>query len=483
MKRLFFVSLLCLLHSYIVTSQEITKEIPIAKDAIIEDSGSTVSGNFYILENSKGKVPVKTRYSLWDSNLNVLREYTDTEKFTAYDIDFTSYSGSNLILEEKKGYALINEKRTKFNDENLNGELFDSYYVNDRGQRNDVVDVEFLTDSNFISIGRKEGKEHYKKGKFKEIEIYLLKKNLKTLATEYTLLEQPKDVNFNRLGPKLLHYNEQGFILSYLKDTEDYKRTYVNATYSYNGKITNLCSIPLTLEDKGDKFAILNYGNGSFNGYRPLNNATSNPFDHRTIVPYQLPTEDSKGAIAYDKYAENFYIYTGINPKKGQSKLLIGKYDLKGNEVWKKTYQLEDTEFAYINSFNRFLTFDVSSNYIGSSVFSRKGKNYCDFYLFNKENGELFKTKKFKGYTFYNSSKKYNGLYAQFIIKEEKLKNLIIDRISLFSVLYNPIFEAYVTKLNEEGSSLLNAYNTEEGVNVLRSYKEEKKLFFEKFMF
>jgi hypothetical protein len=481
MKRLVLISLLCALHAHVMFSQEKSFELNIDDSTTIEDSGVTISGNYYILQNGKGKEAVKTRYTLWDADLNVMLDYKDIDKFTSYDIDFTSNTGSNLILDIKKGYANIDGTKTKFSDDNLNGDIADSYYTDDLGRRNDVVQIKFLTDSEFIAIGRKEGKQAYKKGNVKEIEIFLYKKDLKTLEDQYQLLQLPTDNYFYSLGPKLIHYDSESFILSYVREPTDTKRTYINVVYDYNGKIITQATIEFKVEKEDDKFAVLNYGNGSFNGYRPLNMTTSNPFDHRTTLSYQLPTMNSKGALIYDKYEEVYYAYAGVNSKNKTSSLLFSKHTLDGQLVWKKSYPLEETQFAFMNSFNRFLTFDISSNFIGLSVFSTKGKNYCDFYIFEKQLGGLTKSRKFKDYKFYKSGKNYNGLYAQFMIQNEQYGNLIMDRNTLFSSIYSETFKNHLTELNTEGPHLIKAYYTADGVNIIRSSKEGKKLFFEKF--
>src|SRR5690606_32156255 len=117
---------------------------------------------------------------------------------------------------------------------------------------------------------------------------------------------------------------------------------------------------------------------GSFQSYRFF---ASTPSGYSHIEPHQFATSDSKGAASYDKYENAYYVYSGVNPKTGDSGVLINKFDSIGNLLWKKNILLPDTNLRYINSFNRFLKFDISSKFLGLQIYSTKGKNYCDFYV------------------------------------------------------------------------------------------------------
>ncbi|WP_236002959.1 hypothetical protein, partial [Luteirhabdus pelagi] len=443
----------------------------------IEDSDYLPSGNFYLLETVKNNY----RYTVYDDNLNLLNQYSSGTKFGKSDLDFVSTTGKNSIIEEDDQFFLINSESKNFAEEDIDGEISNRFFYNNIDKRIDVVKIKFLTDEKFVSISRKKGKENYKDGKYRDIEIYLFKKNLETLEERYFKLEFPDKMYFYSTGPKILYFDEENFILSYIAKTDDKSRTYINALYDYEGKIIKSTETSIQVQDPEHEFAVVNYAGSSFSAYRSPNGMTANPYD-QNILAYQLPTTDSKGAISFDQYDRAYYVYAGV-ATKGDSGLLISKFDMNGNIVWERYHILEDTKLKYLNSFNRFLRLDTSAKFVGVTVFSRKGKDYCDFYLFDKSSGDLIKNKNFRDYSFYKRSRKYNRLYSLFEIKNKDMENLIVDRITLLSSIYDESYMDYLKKLNSSGSELLVSYFTPDGVNTVRSPKKDFKLTFDKFNF
>ena len=484
MKNLLTVPFFLFLISSWVFAQEKTVEVVLEEGYSLDDADVTVNGNFFILQNSKGKISPKTKYTLWNVNFDLVQEYTDLEKFTYYEMDFASTNGKSILIDEKKQYDLITTERTKFGDEDINDDINDNFYYHKQATTRmiDALRLQFLTDQNFVAIGRKEGKEYWKKGKFEEIEIFIFKKNLQTLETNYTKLELPKDIYFDDEHPRMLYYDNDFFILSFIS----YKRiegirTYVTAKYDYSGKIIQENEMPIRLLTPDQDTAIVNYGSGSFVGYRPLNAGSSNPYDYRTILTYQFATIHSYGAIFYDKWEDAYYAYAAIKAKKGEDGVLIYKYDSQGNPLWNSYHILEDTNFKMLNSYNRYLTFDAAPNFLGISVFSTKGTNYCDFYILSKDTGEIITERKFKRYSMYGTSKIYNHLFAQFEIKDGDFDGLILDHSTIFAALYNKSFDAHLTKLNTKEPYLFNGFYTKEGINTVSSTKRGRKIILNKF--
>jgi len=323
-----------LLITTITISQEKTFEYNIENGFEVKYWDNMDNGNFYLLENSK----TKTKLILLNENLSIINRYNDYKISKKSFLSYFSNTGENSIFKEKDNYFLINNKKINFSDKNIDGDITNSFYYNKSGSKIDVVKISFLTDSKFVSISRKEGKEHYKKGKYRDIDIYLYKKNLKTLKSEYFKLELPENNHFTSLNPKLAYYNDDNFILSYLSKSNDKERLYNEVIYDYSGKIIKENRVKIAVDNTDDKFCVINYGVGSFQSYRSPNNFTSNPFDHSHIVPYQFATSDSKGSASYDKFENTFYVYSSIKPKKGDSSILINKFDSTGNLLWKKIF-------------------------------------------------------------------------------------------------------------------------------------------------
>ena len=165
----------------------------------------------------------------------------------------------------------------------------------------------------------------------------------------------------------------------------------------------------------------------------------------------------------------------------GKQSILIQKYDKEGELVWRKNHIFSETSFHYINSYNRFLTFDVYQPFIGVSVYSTKGKNYCDFYVLDKNSGELKASKKYKNYNFFRKSKKFNGLSAEYKINSDGIKNLGIDRSIIYTSLYDAKFENYIQSLNAKGRFLIIGEYTDQGLNLVVSPESGDEITFKNF--
>nr|WP_288935892.1 hypothetical protein [uncultured Allomuricauda sp.] len=136
-----------------------------------------------------------------------------------------------------------------------------------------------------------------------------------------------------------------------------------------------------------------------------------------------------------------------------------------------KNILLPDTNLKKLNSFNRFIKFDISSKFLGLQIYSTKGKNYCDFYVINKETGALI------------ASKKFNQLYSPFEIKDNNFDNLVVDRNTVYSTLFSNQYKDFLKQLNTGEPKLLISYFTTNGVNTISSSKKDTTILFYKFPF
>lgn len=461
-----------------IFSQEKVLEYAIDEKFEITDLNIFENKSIYFVERPKSKkTAIKTKFNLLDSNFEFIKEYTSNE-YASFNI--VSLTGKNVLSSHKKKYSLLFDDKRFFSDKDIDEDINNDFYYNRSGSFDDVIKINFLTDTKFVAIGRKEGKKFYKKGKYNEIEIFIFQKDLKTLQISYSKLEFPEKSNFYNRGPKLLNYDDDGFMLSYLwgggSDTE---RKYVIAKYNYEGKLLKEFKLPIKVENERQVFGILNIGDNSFSSYQMYDANGRNT----NIMAYRFANSSAKGNITYDSNEKVFYVYAALKPKKGDSGVLIYKYDINGKLLWQKHHVLPDTNFAYLNSANRYLKFDVSGNFLGVHVYSTKGKNYCDFYILNKETGELQTSKTFRKFKFYKSSKAYNNLYSQYILNDDAYANLILDRKSILSSLYSTKFKTFLNQKNAEGDNLFISYFTNDGVNTIVTPKKEKKFTINKFKF
>ena len=458
-----------------MNAQSITKEFDYDNKSKIQNVKSFSNGNFLFIEKTKKG----NKFTVINEDLEVSQQFITKDKIDFDDLKYFSPSGMNIIEKEKKDYCLINESKSFLSDENLDEDISDRFFYKS-GTRVDVVNPSFVTDQYYVSISRKEGKENYHDGNYSEIEIFLFRKDLKTGESNYFPLELPEDVNFTSLWPKLLYHNESFFILTKLIETDDSKRIYNNIKYDYEGKIISSYEHEINVLEPEQEFAILNYGYGSFIAKQSTKNGSSM---QKNVMTYQLPTSLAKGYLKYDPYNESYYLYAAINSKKEDSGMLIYKYDNSGNLKWRQYFELPDTNLKYLNSFNRHLEFEISSKFVGFTVYSTKGKNYCDFYVVDKATGDLVNSKQFRNYNIENNGNNYNNIYAPFNIKFDGVENLVIDSKTTYTALYDKNFMKYLNELNSKSKAVIKTNYLDNGFVLVRSNKNEKRIDFDKFLF
>lgn len=445
-------------------------------DSKMENILSFQDGNFLLMEKTKSG----NKFIWIDQNLETVQETNTDQKIKPEDLYFYSNTGRNIIEKtNKEDHYLINAERSFLSDENLDGEISDRFFYRS-GTLVDVVSPEFLTDEYYISISRKEGKENYHDGEYSKIKIFLFRKNLKTGESDYFPLELPEKIYFNSRWPKLLYHDKSYFVLTSIKETGDSKRVYINSKYDYEGKIISTNEYEISTLEQDDEFAIMNYGPGSF---KSTPSRKSGSVTENNIVNYQFPTSLAKGYLEYDSFDNSYFLYATVRHKKGDSGMLIYKYDDSGNLKWKKYYTLPDTNLKYLNSFNRHIRFDVSKDFIGFNIYSTKGKNYCDFYVIDKTDGELKNSKQFRSYDIQKDGKSYNNLYSKFNLKDEGLKNLILDSKIIYAALYYPDIMAYLKKIDENGKTAIKSSFNNDGVNLVISEKNGSEIEFERISF
>ncbi|MGS2763076.1 hypothetical protein [Sinomicrobium sp. M5D2P9] len=469
----FYTTLFCLLTMISLHAQEKTVQFTIDDGYKIQDYDVTDTGNFFILEN--GHAEDKTRLTLLDNDLNEVYRFRGKDKIAGGDLIAMSQTGKNSIfrysgiLRDKNFYRIHESELSGFSEKDPNGNLEDDFYFRPRiyalGDR-----IQFLNDREFVAIGKKEGASK------KDKDVYLYVKSLAGDYENQTKLDLPGEAEFKR--PKLLYFDNEVFIVGLTNKAENTSRKYLCVTYDYRGNIRNEARLDFEVNDKKkEEFAELHLNRYSFSSYQP----TDINGDKRTIFAYQLPTEDAKGAVVYDKTEKVYYAYAGIKPERGDSGFLVCKYDQAGNLIWKKYREVPGTDFRYVNSFNRYFTFDVTPHFLGISTYSTKGKSYCNFYLLNKENGQVMNSKIFGNYKLQVNGNKYAGLYSKFSSGDKGYKNVIFDRFTVFSSLYNRDFSSFIHTIDTK--TLLKSYPTAYGTNVISVERKARTLTFQKFTY
>lgn len=462
--------------SQIIFSQNDVDHSSYKMDSKMENILSFDDGNFLLMEKTKKG----NKFSWFDQDLQPIQVTEVNEKIKTENLYYFSHTGKNIIEKTKKdNYYLINKNRTFLSDGNLDGDISDRFYYRS-GTLVDVVSLEFLTDNFYISISRKEGKENYHNGEYSKIEIFLYRKNLETGESRYFPLELPEKTYFNSRWPKLLYYNSSFFIVTSIRETGDSKRIYVNSKYDFQGRILSTNQYEISTLEPENEFAIMNYGPGSF---ASTPSKKSGSITQNNIINYEFPTSLAKGYIKYDPFDKSYYLYAAVKPKKQNSGMLIYKYDDLGNLKWKKYHALPDTKLKYLNSFNRHIRLEVSKEFIGFNIYSTKGKDYCDFYVLDKSNGELKNNKQFRSYDIQKNGKRYNNLFSQFNLKEKGLKNLIVDSKIMYAALYYPGIMQHLNTINGSGKTAIKSSYINDGVTIVKSKRNSSEISFEKIVF
>ena len=454
-----------------------SKEIVLDENHSITYSGYTETGNFYILERAH-KEDYKTRYSVWNDDFKTSRTLVLDDKVDLSNFDSTSESGAYFTYQPKAGqWELVSDGVLE-----LNGISEKDYSVYH----------ELLTDGAYFIIGKEitgkktkffsEGTLVSQSSTFSASD-YLVKKVLGSEGIEVHSIETPENCYWNSSATRVLDHDDSGFWASFVVEGNDTTRTYKLVRFSYQGKPIETHDLPIeVLDPANDKFAIANLENGSFTSTTVVKRyGLGNTVGSTDTDNYSFATDNAKGHIKFDPYDHTVYIYAGIKPKRGDSGILIKKFDMKGNLLWQKQHTLEDTSLHYINSANRYLSFDVYQPFIGVSVNSTKGTNYCDFYVLDKDTGAVVAEERYKRYGFYSQSRHYNGLSAEYEIKTDAYKNLKLERSIIYTALYDRSFQDYLEQLNATGEYLFKGIYTPSGFNTISSSKKGNVITFQKF--
>jgi len=469
---LFKIFLFCL---FFAQGQE-EKQISLEDNFKIEDFGFTEKGHFYTLELAK-KMDYKSRYRVWGSNLELLSTITNEDDIKRYEFEYPSDNGKSFVYKDRFDLAIGSSEPIKFDDGEF--ESIDLYH-------------QFLTDKKFIGFGKKiEGKELklswnniIENKDILSFSYFMFVKDLESGIIKVYPVSKPEDCELKDNNTQVLYYDDDKIIMSFIKETSTIERSYIVATYSTTGRKLNERELKFSVDNpENEKFAIVNLENGGFDQTTTTDNSGfGNSLGKTDVDTHTFANDKSQGDIRYDAFEKSYYVYAGIKPKKGDSGILIQKFDDNGGLLWRKNHIFSETNFRYLNSFNRFLTFDVYQPFIGVSVYSTKGKNYCDFYVIDKNSGELKASKKYTNYNFFRKSKKYNGLGAEYKINSGGLKNLGIDRSIIYTSLFNEKFNNYIQALNAEGRFLIKGEYNDEGLNLVVSPESGNQFKFKKFI-
>ena len=475
MFKSFIFSFIIIFFCFYPVQAQNEKQVSIEDNFTIEDFGFTEKGHFYTLELAK-KMDYKSRYRVWGANLELLSTITNEDDIKRYEFEYPYDNGKSFIYKDRFDLAIGSSEPITFDDGEF--ESIDLYH-------------QFLTDTKFIGIGKKiEGKELkfswnniIENKDILSLSYFMFAKDLKSGTIKVYPIVAPKECELKDNNTQVLYYNEDSVVMSFIKETSRTERSYIVATYSITGRKLKEVELNFSVDNpESEKFAIVNLENGGFDQTTTSDNSGfGNSLGKTDVDTHTFANDKSQGDIRYDAVEKSYYVYAGIKPKKGDSGILIQKYNKEGELVWRKNHIFSETSFHYINSFNRFLTFDVYQPFIGVSVYSTKGKNYCDFYVLDKNSGELKASKKYKNYNFFRKSKKFNGLSAEYKINSDGIKNLGIDRSIIYTSLYDAKFENYIQSLNAKGRFLIIGEYTDQGLNLVVSPESGEQITFKNF--
>lgn len=89
--------------------------------------------------------------------------------------------------------------------------------------------------------------------------------------------------------------------------------------------------------------------------------------------------------------------------------------------------------------------------------------------------------KNFNNYKLQTDSNRYAGLYSKFSSADKGYKNIIFDRFTVFSSLYDQGFYSFIDAIDTK--TLLKSYPTVYGTNVISVERKASILTFQKFAF
>ncbi|UGU15728.1 hypothetical protein LS482_18855 [Sinomicrobium kalidii] len=468
----FYTTIFCL-SVFALQAQEKTLEFTVDHNSGIRDYDVTGNGSFFILENVRS--PHRTRMTLLDENLDEVYTFRGREQVTGDEVMAVSRTGKNSVFQQRgmlqsgEYYHLNQNKLSRFPEiRDAAGEGTGFYFD---GHAHAVKDrVQFLNDEYLVAVQKRD--EGYPGT------AYLHLKSLSGGNEDRIILNIPGKAEFK--SPDLLYFDNTLFVVALVKEAAEASREYLCLTYDYRGRLVNSTKFDFEVNDpEKEKFAPLHLNRDSFSSYK--HTAPEYPYKTRTALAGQFATEDAGGAVVYDPSEKAYYAYAGVRPQDGDSGVLIAKYDGEGKAVWKKYSEVPGAVFRNTNGFDRYLTLDVTPHFLGVSVYSARGKDFCRFYILEKEDGHMINSKTFNNYRLRPYNTRFAGLYSRFSSGEKGYKNIVFDRFTVFSSLYDSSFSAFINNIGTE--TLLKSYPTASGTNVVSVKKKARKLTFQKFVF
>ncbi|MCF8715545.1 hypothetical protein JM658_11985 [Joostella atrarenae] len=406
------------------------------------------NGNFYTIESGASNTTYKTKIVTYDQDFNVISELPSDRKLRSNELSLVSDKGTAFAF-------------SMYDNENRLGVLNKGGFHKLKSKDSFV---QFITNQKVIIARMEENILGTDIGW--KIEVT----DMSTEEIEKFEMEAPTFRGEKLYGAWLMDYKEDRFKIAYINKSSEEKnfRNYIAVEYDFKGKIIDQQSIEVFLKDS--KFSFLNDHPGAYDTYGSVNSSM--------VTAVNSPL--ANGVLYYDRYDDAYYAFGGYERKRDVSGIYVHKYDTSGKLVWKQQYPLDDFKLKYLNSYNRILNFDIGPTSIGMNLYTRKGKDYCGFYLVDKENGGLIGSKILDHYELYKWSHKYNTIFAPFESKDTPFKDLVFNRFVVYGMLEDPSFAEFVEQMQED--YLLKAYWNVEGLNVLYTKKKKSpEIYFKSF--
>ncbi|QLE02546.1 hypothetical protein HX109_13615 [Galbibacter sp. BG1] len=332
------------------------------------------NGNLYTFTYGDSKTGYKTKVTTYNKDLEVISELTSSETLDGNDIYYISKDGTEFAFD-------------RYGNEDRIGVLTPSGYFKVKTSANHHC---FTTKDFYHTIEVKENVLGNKQG------MELLVANLKKDKIETYALEHPKFKGEETFAIGVMDYGPESFKYGYINLNSEEKnyRNYIVVEYDFKGKIIKQQSFEVSLQEA--EFSFLNdddraYSTFVYSGSSSVVTAVHNP--------------KANGVLRYDAGEDVYYAYGGYEKRRDVSGVFIHKYDATGKLLWEQRYLFDDFKLKYLNSYNRLIRLDIGSQNIGFNVYTRKGKDYCGFYLVDKQTGELKNSSVLDNYGFYGGYK------------------------------------------------------------------------------
>lgn len=504
-----FLGVAICLISISVCAQQKTAELTLSDGLEVLDFRPHKNGYFSLYK--KGKKKAASTYVLVDNNLKITT-YTSAEKMKVpsqrRDIGFNTAStssairpmyfsptGKNVLYQNSGDYFLWNAKEIEFSDGDLNGDIEEDPKLKILGldTPRDFISKEFMTDSYFLSIGRKEGAGNFNGGEYADMDIFLYRKDLVTLEESYLDLHLPDDCCFfTVIDPKLLYFDEDRIILSYavrkngetnkkLKwhkpKPEEQTKKYRVVTYSYEAEVISDIMLEVGRPENSDAFGITNLGETSFYYWA---NGVGN-----TARVEAVPTTESMVQLSFSKPENAFYAHSVLKLEDKDDAFMLQKFDNKGSLLWNTYRELPDFNLKHTNMRYMQLLVDVTKDFVGVSLYSFSSQDHNKFYVIDKNDGAIIAEKEFgrhdnKRVLRFLKTKTSN--YSAMILNDEFSEKLTLDKNTFLACLYDKQYESFVKGLSlSDANYTLLSYYTPDGITTIAKPENNEKLIFNKF--